>query len=200
MKFLINITVSILLAGMILSVVPIKGETEIYNDVLRFHVRAVSDSDYDQEIKLKVRDAVLEYISCELDNCETYDEARAIVEAQIPSIKEVAEEVIRTNKYDCSVSVELTEEVFPRIDYGDAVMPAGKYNSLTITLGEGNGHNWWCVLFPTVCVRLAKADESDYVAAGFTPEEYRIITGNSKGWRVRFRLLEILSDVFDFNY
>ena len=75
-------------------------------------------------------------------------------------------------------------------------MPAGTYHSLRVTIGEGEGKNWWCVLFPTVCVRFAEADEEAYIAAGFTPEEYRIITGSEGKLRIRFRVLEILSELF----
>ena len=79
-------------------------------------------------------------------------------------------------------------------------MPAGTYHSLRVTIGEGEGKNWWCVLFPTVCVRFAEADEEAYIAAGFTPEEYRIITGSEGKLRIRFRVLEILSELIGFDY
>ncbi len=200
MKNLTITAVCVLCVAMVLSIIPIHAEGEIYNDVLRFHVRAVSDSPRDQEVKQKVRDEVLDYLSDTLDVCTSYEEALEAVSRQIPAVLEVAEGVLRDENCDYTVRAEITTEKFPRIDYGSAVMPSGVYRSLTITLGEGKGQNWWCVLFPTVCVRFAESKEEEYVAAGFTPAEYRIITGNNKNWRVRFRLLEILSEVFDFEY
>lgn len=202
MKYLITFSVSALAAVMILSVMPVYGEAEIYDDVLRLHVIAESDSSEDQALKLKVRDAVLECISERVSECETYDEAFAAVDGMRDEIVAAAVECVRENGEDCSVSLSLGREKYPRRDYGVAVLPAGVYNSLRITLGSGEGKNWWCVLFPTVCMGFAeKADSGEeYVEAGFTPEEYRIITGEQGKIKIRFRILEILSDVLGFDY
>lgn len=197
MKFFISLTASILTAVSILSVLPVFGEHQIYNDVLRLHVIAESDSDADQALKLKVRDAVLACVSDAVAGCSSFEEANTVVGAMQDEIQTAAETCIRTNDSDCTVTVTLAPEKYPRRDYGSSCLPAGVYQSLKVTLGEGEGKNWWCVLFPTVCVRFAQgeADEEAYVAAGFTPEEYRIITGDGE-WKVKFRILEILSDLF----
>lgn len=200
MKNLITTASAILVSAAVLSVVPTCGETELYKDVLRFHVIAESDSEDDQELKLKVRDSVLAYIESALSVCETYEEAYETVGDMLGEIEQTAGACIKNNGYGYSVTASLERERYPRKEYGDAVMPAGVYNSLKIVIGKGEGHNWWCVLFPTVCVRFASAGEDEYIAAGFTPEEYRIITGKNGGWKVRFKVLELLSDLFGFEY
>ena len=83
----------------------------------------------------------------------------------------------------------LTKEEYPRRVYGDAVMPAGEYTSLRIVIGEGEGHNWWCVLFPTLCTGFSYSEE--YIQTGFTPEEYRMITGGER-FKVKLRILEVI--------
>ena len=198
MSILIRLTASVLLSAVLLSVLPIAGEHRIYEDVLRLHVIAESDSADDQALKLKVRDAVLACVSAAVGDCTSFEEANAVVTAMSEEIRSAAEACVRENGGNCSVGVELSPEKYPRRDYGSACLPAGVYQSLRVTLGDGAGKNWWCVLFPTVCIRFARetADEDAYIAAGFTPEEYRIITGNDGGWKIKFRILEILADVF----
>lgn len=199
MSILIRLTASVLLSAVLLSVLPIAGEHRIYEDVLRLHVIAESDSADDQALKLKVRDAVLACVSAAVGDCTSFEEANAVVTAMSEEIQSAAEACVRENGGNCSVAVELSPEKYPRRDYGSACLPAGVYQSLRVTLGDGAGKNWWCVLFPTVCIRFARetADEDAYIAAGFTPEEYRIITGNDGGWKIKFRILEILADVFE---
>jgi len=197
MKFLITLTASFLCAAAVLSVFPVSGEHRIYDDVLRLHVIAESDREADQALKLKVRDAVLDCVTERVEACTSFEEANAAVEASLHEIRTAAETCVRRNGAGCPVTVTLSPEKYPRRDYGSSCLPAGVYQSLKVTLGEGEGKNWWCVLFPTVCVRFAegKADEDAYIAAGFTPEEYRIITGDGT-WTVRFRILEILAELF----
>ena len=197
MSFLIRLTVSVLTAAAVLSVLPVSGEHQIYDDVLRLHVIAESDSAEDQELKLRVRDAVLDCVSGAVAECTSFEEANAAVGAMCTDIQTAAEACVRENGADCRVTVQLSPEKYPRRDYGSACLPAGVYQSLRVTLGEGTGKNWWCILFPTVCIRFAgdTADEDACIPAGFTPEEYRIITGDSGRWKIRFRILEILSEM-----
>lgn len=200
MKHITAFAVSVLIAAVILSLLPVYGETELYNDVLRLHVIAQSDSAEDQALKLKVRDAVLEYMGESMESCDGIEDALEAAENMLDGIRDAAEACLNENGSDYGVSVELGREKYPRRDYGASVMPAGMYHSLRVIIGEGDGQNWWCVLFPTVCVRFAQADEDEYIAAGFTPEEYRIITGSEGKLKVRFRVLEILSEILGFEY
>ena len=199
MKLLVTFTTSILIAAVILSLVPCFGESEIYNNTLRLHVIAESDSAEDQALKLGVRDAVLAAVSGELEGCTSFDDAYATVSAMTDTIRLAAEDYLRENGSQCSVKVELGYENYPRREYEGTTLPAGEYTSLRVIIGEGEGKNWWCVLFPSVCMGFAK-DADEYAAVGFTPREYKLITGESGGWKVRFRILEVLSDLIGFEY
>lgn len=196
MRFILVFTSSVLAAAMLLSVLPVYGESEIYSDVLRLHVIAESDGCEDQALKLKVRDAVLTCVSQKVADCTSFEEAYSVVEEMRQEILVAAQTCVIQNGSDCKVSLKLGKERYPRRDYGNAVLPAGVYPSLQVILGEGKGKNWWCVLFPTACVQFAKAEQDVYIAAGFSPEEYRMITGSEGKLKVRFRVLEILSELF----
>lgn len=202
MKYLISFSLAVLIAVGVLSFMPVWGESEIYNDVLRLHVIAESDSTADQELKLKVRDAVLMCVSEKVAQCENFDEAYEIIDSMKDEIRSAALRCVRENGEDCSIKVELGREKYPRREYDSAVLPAGTYNSLRVTLGEGEGKNWWCVLFPTICTGFAQKepDKTEYIATGFTPEEYKLITGESGEVKIRFKVLEMLSEILGFEY
>ena len=200
MKYLISFSASVLCAAVLLSIFPIRGESEIYNDTLRLHVIADSDSEYDQEVKLKVRDAVLSCIGAEIDGAGSFAEAYEIIYAMKGKIEEAAILCLAENEYDKPVRVELGREKYPRREYENVTLPAGEYNSLRVIIGSGNGRNWWCVLFPSACTNFAKASSEEYIEAGFTMDEYRIITEESGKMKIRFRILEILSEVIGFEY
>ena len=202
MKYLISFSLAVLIAVGVLSFMPVWGESEIYNDVLRLHVIAESDSTADQELKLKVRDAVLMCVSENVAQCENFDEAYEIIDSMKDEIRSAAIRCVRENGEDCSIKVELGREKYPRREYDSAVLPAGTYNSLRVTLGEGKGKNWWCVLFPTICTGFAQKepDKIEYIATGFTPEEYKLITGESGEVKIRFKVLEMLSEILGFEY
>ncbi len=202
MKYLVSFALAVLIAVGVLSFLPVWGESEIYNDVLRLHVIAESDSEEDQALKLKVRDAVLECVSERVSECETFDEAYNVIDGMREEIRAAALDCVRENGYDCSVQLELGRERYPRREYDGAALPAGVYNSLRITLGKGEGKNWWCVLFPTFCMGFSEKGVAgeEYIATGFTPEEYRMITGESGEVKIRFKVLELLSDILGFDY
>lgn len=191
MRKYISLAVSILVATVLLSLLPIHGEAEIYDNVIRLHVLAVSDSEEDQAVKLLVRDRVLETVSPLLADVHDRDTAAAIVAEHLLDIQESAQELLCDLERTESVSVTLTEENYPTRAYESCTLPAGRYLSLRVIIGEGNGKNWWCVLFPSVCGRFALETEDGYLQAGLTPAEYRLITHTDEvDVQVRFRLLE----------
>ena len=194
MKFWLTFSSTLLLSAVILSLVPAAGETAIYDDVLRLRVIAASDSEEDQALKLRVRDAVLAETPALFGDCADAGEAEQRARELSDTLREIAGSAVRAAGEDCAVQITVGRERYPRRDYGDWILPAGTYRSLRITLGEGGGHNWWCVLYPGLCVRYA--DAGDSIAAGLTPEEYRLITGQEKrASRIRFRLLELLAEL-----
>ena len=195
MKFWLTLACTSLAAAMLLSVCPVRGEGDLYRDVLRLRVVAASDSEEDQADKLAVRDAVLALVGDRIRASENREEAEAAVERMEEEILARAEECLRERGSEDPVRVKLGWEESPRREYGSAVLPAGSYRTLNVTIGGGGGHNWWCVLFPGVCLRYAEA-EDESVAVGLTPEEYRLITGAGKGRiRVKFWILEKLSEI-----
>ena len=123
-----------------------------YNDdIIRFHVRANSDTKEDQELKLKVRDELLAVMTEKFENSFSIDESRKIVKENLDEIKAISERVIKENNKEYSVNVFLGIDHFPIRKYGNMVFPQGNYETLLVTIGEGKGQNWWCVMFPPIC-------------------------------------------------
>ena len=126
-------------------------QKSIADKILRFHVLANSDSEADQNVKKQVRDAVGAYIEPYLLECENIEETRATVNDHMDEIIAVSKETLAANGFTYGASAELTHTDFPEKTYGDYTFPEGNYEALEITLGDGAGHNWWCVLFPPMC-------------------------------------------------
>ena len=183
----------------LIGLLPVHGESQIYSNVLRLHVIANSDSAEDQELKLKVRDAVLSYADGLLMDADSREEAIGLTEAHLTILTEIARQTIAKAGRTDSVYLELGEEVYPTKSYEACCFPSGKYASLRIVIGEGKGQNWWCVLFPPMCVSAASADSAEdaFIAVGFSADQYRIITDTSRPtYRARFRILEVMEAAF----
>lgn len=198
------ISILVLIASAISAYLPASGEEALYRDVIRLHVLAESDSEKDQATKLSVRDAVLDTVSSLTESATDFDDAYAMLCAAVPDIQAAAEARARECGTSAPVTVEFDRESYPVRYYEDYALPAGEYMSMRVVIGDGAGHNWWCVLFPPMCRTSAvdtSADEEKFFAAGFTPEEYRIIKKESPTkYRVRFKVLELLSETFGFDY
>lgn len=201
MKILLSICLSILIATIILNYLPVHGEEAVYENTVRLHVIAASDSEEDQALKLKVRDKVLQTVETKLKEVHEFDDACEMIDSIKEEIHTSAEAVIKEEGYAYPVKVEFDSEKYPVRYYDIYTLPEGIYRSLRITIGNGDGKNWWCILFPSVCVSDAVKAEDDYVAAGFTPEQYKLIkNGSGKKYKVRFRVLELLSEAIGFKY
>ena len=186
--------VSLLLAALL--ILPIHGEAGIYDQVIRLHVLAASDSEEDQARKLLVRDAILQECEHILANVSEKEEAKARLEAAIPQLEAAGERALREVNCDDSVCAVLCEEHYPRRSYESVALPAGEYLSLQVRVGEGQGQNWWCVLFPPMCLSAATAErETACLAAGLSEEQYRMITDTDKTkYRLRFKILEVAEE------
>ena len=194
----ISIFITVIVFLVLYSIIPTKEEVEIYNSTVRLHVIADSDSEEDQRLKLKVRDAVLERI--ETYDAKTKDEAVKTIEEDRENLQKIAEECVKINGFDNSVSVELTNESYPTKEYEGFTLPAGEYTSLKIIIGSGEGQNWWCVLFPPLCTSVAIGyDDDAYIDVGLTKDQYDLITGSSGEYKVKLKLLEIASRAFGLN-
>lgn len=130
-------------------------QRELKDEVLRFHVRANSDETVDQDIKMKVKHAVIEYLRPIMEKQKTILEAKEEMLCQLPQIKQVAEQALNGGLHEKNetfgISVQLKEEYFPEKRYGDFTFPEGTYDAVVISLGEGKGQNWWCMLYPGLC-------------------------------------------------
>ena len=191
MKKTFLVMLSVLVAAVMLAALPISGEEKIYDDVIRLHVLAASDDANDQEKKLLVRDAVLAEWGDLLADCGSRADAEArLDEANLRSIEATARETLLAAGDATEVAVTLSVEEYPTRDYGSFSLPAGEYLSLRIVIGEGQGRNWWCVLFPPLCTAGALSE----VPLGLSDSEFDLI--RERETSVRFKALEILSSVF----
>ena len=196
MKKILTLVFVFALCLVALNFLPVHGEEAIYNSVIRLHVIAASDSDSDQALKLKVRDAVLSGLSTLSEGCSSKSEAEEKLATQLEEIRAVALETLAAEGCDCHVSVSLGKEKYPQKSYDGVCFPAGEYTSLRIVIGEGEGKNWWCVLFPQLCLAGAKNAEAAFVEVGLTPEQYRVITETDEPkYKLRFKIIDIIGEM-----
>lgn len=170
-------------------------QRQLAEKVLRFHVLANSDSVEDQNLKLQVRDAIGGYMQENMRKQESKAACETFVAKQIPEIEQVAEQVVKNAGFAYEVHVELTECEFPVKTYGAYTFPAGNYDALKVTIGEGDGQNWWCVMYPNMCFENSMYEVVDEKAgsslrAVLDEAEYQAVL-NSGNYEVRFRFLEI---------
>ena len=164
-------------------------QNAISSDLVRLHVIAVSDDEHEQDIKLKVRDAVLNYLKPVLKDAENSKEAKKIISDHLNGIAGAAAKASDGR----GVKVSLDWEHYPTKSYEGFTLPAGNYESLKIVLGEGQGHNWWCIVFPPLCLEAAQAQQVESVMA---KEDYAIVS-DSEGYELRFKLVELWGELVD---
>lgn len=178
-----------------LSICGFAGEVDdLRSRVLRLHILANSDSEIDQSVKLKVRDAVVEECAGLLNGATNADEAAALAEAQLDEVCAVAERVLREQSADYGVSAEVTKTYFPTRVYDNVTLPAGRYPAVRLFLGKAEGHNWWCVLFPPLCV--SAATDKKTTADVLTPSEDALVTDGER-YRVKFKVVEWWEELFE---
>lgn len=192
----------VLLAVAVSTVLPIHGEEKIYDSVVRLHVLANSDSEEDQRLKLAVRDAVIEQARGLMEGCATQEQARLALIGAGEDLCQTAKRVIEREGYDYPVTICLGYEDYPTREYETCAFPAGKYLSLRILIGEGAGKNWWCCLFPSLCLSVAEGksradNENSFVSVGLTKEQYGVITETDKvKYKARFKIMESIGFLF----
>lgn len=162
--------------------------------VLRLHILAESDSDRDQQLKLYVRDALLE--SGILDGADSLAEAEAIAADRLPDIERIAETVLRANGCELPVEAELADTEFDVRTYGDITMPAGTYRALRVKIGSAQGHNWWCVMYPSLCMPAAceVTDDRQTELEYFDDEELDILYEPEK-YEIRFAIWDKIKEL-----
>ena len=170
-----------------------REQTELSGRVIRLHVIANSDTEADQALKLRVRDRILEEAAGYFQAGETVEEAAAKLTEHLPALAEAGAQVVREAGYDYPVSASLEPNVwFPTKTYTDFSLPAGSYTALRIVIGEGEGRNWWCVVFPPLCLgSVTETVEETACTGGFTRSEVALITGETEGYVVKFKAMEL---------
>lgn len=162
----------------------------VKDDVVRLHILANSDSETDQEIKLNVRDALLETNTKILGNNVTAENAKEYFEESKEVLLRTAKETLKENSCNYDVKITLAEEYFNTRTYGNLTFPAGQYTALKVILGEGQGKNWWCVMFPPLCIPAADGlDTNENTADYLTESGEKIVNGGEK-YIVKFKFLE----------
>ena len=196
-KFLIAslaIVLSLYLAGSFVFFYVSAGS--VRNNVVRLHVIANSDSLKDQEVKLKVRDALLKKNNAMLSGEVNKDNALQYFKSSQNELLKTANETLRANNCSYNADIVLGTEYYTTRQYGDLTFPAGEYMSLRVVLGEGKGKNWWCVMFPPLCIPVAGEIEANEnkTADILTPGGEEIVSSNGK-YIVKFKLLEIYEEL-----
>lgn len=198
MKSLVRYAFTLLIVTMVIGALPTEAEGEIYEDTLRLHILANSDSAEDQELKLLVRDEILLKYGEILRHGESITDAKSTVSGLLTEIEAYAEKKIVELGYGYEVRATLGEEWYETREYEDFTLPAGYYASLRIIIGEGEGQNWWCVMYPPLCMEMAtESAPADDGVIDYTKEEIALI--KSGGYQIKFKILEELSRVFSKN-
>ena len=198
MKDLFKNTIALLLVTLVLGAMPTDAEGEIYGDTIRLHILANSDSEDDQALKLRLRDYILEKYSERLRTGGSVDEAKKEIQCLLPTIEEDAKQKLNEWGYSYDLRVSLSQEWYETREYKDFRLPAGYYSSLRVIIGNGEGQNWWCVMYPPLCTEIAteRAPADDGVI-DYTKEEVLLI--KSGKYNVKFKILEELSRLFEKN-
>lgn len=187
----LSLLMALLFCG-ILSICTLNIECrEIRGSVLRLHVLANSDDAGDQALKLKVRDRLLE-VSTELyAGAETKEEAVAATREHLDELRREAERVVRENGCNYPVTVALEETYFNTRTYGDITLPAGNYQAVRVLIGKGKGHNWWCVMFPPLCISAASGDEVQMEDV-LTDQQMDMVEGSR--YEMKFKCVELYEE------
>ena len=196
MKRLFKALCAAFLISSIISTVTFANECkDISNKVLRFHVLANSDSEDDQSLKIKVRDAVLEYSKELFDKADSKESTIGIAADNIDGIIATAQNEVYKNGYDYKVSGYITKMYFTTREYDAYTLPAGKYDAVRLLIGSGKGKNWWCVMFPMLCVPCAEnKTELDDV---LNSDEMDIVESGEK-YEIKFKIVEIYQGIMSW--
>lgn len=186
-----------LCVGMVISLLftflPFEAQCkDISDEVFRVHILANSDSKVDQTLKLKVRDAVINSAQPLLSDVHSKEKAKEIISQNLDFLTSVARDTVKENGFQYPVTAKVTRLDFSTRYYGNVTMPSGEYDALQISIGSAEGKNWWCVMYPTLCVYSAA--DKDSLEEEFTASQYRIVTSDGE-FELRFKAVEIFNSI-----
>ena len=195
-KYLNRVGICLLVACVVWTWMLVKDRETLRQELIRFHVVAASDDPADQAVKLQVRDAVIAAFQEELQNFHDMDQAKAYLQENLPKIQTVANDVLAQAGFPDTATVSLCMEEFATRVYDTFTLPAGLYESLRIVIGEGEGQNWWCVMFPSFCLpATSEGFEEVACGAGFSDTLTQTLEGE---YEIRFFFLDALGAVENF--
>jgi stage II sporulation protein R len=182
-------------AAILVGALAAREQAQLSQKLIRLHVVANSDSEEDQAVKLLVRDDILAAAQPWLAEAADAEEAADILQSHLDDLRDVAQ--ARLDAVSPSeVTVTLLEEVFPQRDYDTFSLPGGTYLSLRVTIGEGTGHNWWCVVFPSLCLAATTEDlTAAATAAGLSDAEIALITAETPEYQLRFKTIDLVQSL-----
>ncbi len=193
MKLFIKSACVAFVLSVIYSMIPFQANCyDISNEVFRLHILANSDSESDQNLKLKVRDNVLEYTEELFDSAKSKEKAENLISNNIQSICDCAYETVLSSGYNYTVKAEITNMYFTTRHYENFTLPSGMYDALRITIGKGEGHNWWCVMYPSICISAA-SDRDTKAKEVFDSQQYDIVKNNQPEYK--FKVVEIFEKI-----
>lgn len=187
-KIKISVTVGIVVAILFSICSFAKTSEEIRSDVLRLHVIANSDTSVDQNLKLRLRDYILQEGKDIFNGSVNVENAVEKIEPVLPELEKSAKAFVNRVGFDYDVKISLSNEYFTTRTYETVTLPAGKYLALRVVIGSGEGHNWWCVMFPPMCVPAA--DKKDEIENVFSEKEIKLVESKPK-YEPRFKVVEI---------
>ncbi len=173
----------------------IADRQKLREELVRLHVVANSDDPADQALKLRVKDAVVESLKSSMADLTDVDQAKAYLQENLPKIEALANRVLREAGCSDTVSVRLEAEKFAKRVYDTFTLPAGVYDALRITIGQGQGHNWWCVVFPSLCLPATAEGFEETASCAGIPDSLTAALEGKDGYEVRFFLLDALGEL-----
>ena len=196
MKLIIKSACIAFVLTVIYSMIPFRTECkEISDEVFRFHILANSDEDYDQQLKLKVRDKVLLYTESLFEKAKSKEEAENLISNNLQDICNTAQKEVTDNGYDYTVTAQITKMYFTTRTYESYTLPSGMYDALRITIGSGEGHNWWCVMYPSICISSEKSQD-EAAKETFNDNQYDIV--KNEKYEYKFKIVEIFEKICSY--
>lgn len=186
----VGLTIAVLVGGW-----AARTQGALADKVIRLHVIANSDTREDQALKLEVRDRILEEATLLFREGDTIDQTTRRIEDHLDELAAAGQQVVEQAGYDYPVTARLEETYFPTKEYTDFALPAGSYTALRVVIGSGAGQNWWCVVFPPLCLGSVTETSQTAMSAGFTEEDVKLITGDSEEYVIKFRALELWGEL-----
>lgn len=168
---------------------------KLKDSLIRFHVVANSDSKRDQDVKLLVRDAVIQSIQKDLSDVADVEQAKAYLRENLPKIEKLANTVLETAGFEEKAAASLCQERFSTREYDTFTLPAGVYEALRIVIGEGQGHNWWCVTFPSLCIPATSQGFLETAVQAGLPDKLTKSLANDEKYEIRFFLLDVIGRI-----